>query len=251
MPWPPRIERFRQMVLWESQGLPPDLILAIVKQESGGFIGKKAGTTCKPWAIPNLGGGFIIYNRALGLMQVVPRTIAGYNNRHPGAPVYFEQMSGETLTDARIQIRVGCDVLAKEVRNLHGYDSAAFPGSGPGDADINQLLCAILGYRMGFGALTKKLNKLKTMGLALTYENIKEQFPLWGYNQESGNWVNRPIHYTETIWTAALDHGMEPGAPVDNIPGPDLPETELAGPGGLLAFVVAVGVALALLGKRV
>ncbi len=250
MPWPPRIERFRLMVLWESQGIDPDLILAIIKQESGGVIGKKAGSTCKPWEIPTLAGGFITYNRALGLMQVVPRTIASYNNRHPDAPVYFEQMSGKTLTDARIQIRVGCNVLVKETHNLHSYDSAAFPGTDPDGADVNQILCAILGYRMGFGALTKKLNQLRGMGLALTYENIKEQFPLWGYNQQFGNWVNRPIHYTETIWTAALDNGMVPGAAVDNIPGPDLPETELAGPGGLLAIVVAVGMAIALLRKR-
>jgi hypothetical protein len=104
---------------------------------------------------------------------------------------------------------------------------------------------------MGFGALSKKLNKLASMSLALTYENIKTHFPLWGYNQQSGNWVNRPIHYTETIWTAALDHGMEPGAPVDNIPGPDLPEIELAGTGGTLAVLVAIGMAIALLWKRI
>lgn len=250
MLWPPRIERFRQMVLWESNGLPTDLILAIIKQESGGTIGRKAGATCRPWEIPTLSGGMITYNRALGLMQVVPRTIAGYNNRHPNSPVYYEQMSGKGLTDARIQIRVGCDVLAKEIRNLHSYDAAAFPGTVPSNTDTNQLLCAILGYRMGFGSLKKKLNKLKDRGLALTYANIKNEFPNWGLNQQTGQWINRPIHYTETIWTAALDHGMTPGVPVDNVPGPELPETQIAGGGGGLAVLAAIVIGFALLGTR-
>lgn len=244
MIWPPRIERFRQIVLWESNGLPPDLILAIIKQESGGIIGRKAGSTCKAWSIPTLGGGSITYNRALGLMQVVPRTIAGYNRRHPDAPVYYEQMSGTTLTDARIQIRAGCDVLAKEIRNLHAYDSAAFPGTVPSNTDTNQLLCAILGYRMGFGSLTRKLDKLKERGLALTYQNLNREFPNWGLNQETGKWINRPLHYTKTIWTAALNHGMVPGEPVDNIVGPELPETQIAGMGcGLVALLIVIGIA--------
>ncbi len=235
-------------VLWESSGFDPDLILAIIKQESGGVIGKKAGATTKPWSIPSLYGETIRYNRALGLMQVVPRTISGYNNRHPHAPVYYEQMSGKTETDARIQIRVGCDVLAKEVRNLHYYDPAAFPGTAD---DTNQLLCAILGYRMGFGALKKKLNLLRERGLALTYENIKREFPNWGLNPNTGLWVNRPIHYTNTVWSAALDHGMTPGSPNDDIPvPPDLPETQLAGGGGLVALAVIVIVFLEIGSKR-
>lgn len=250
MLWPPRVERHRERVQWESRGFQPDLILAIIKKESGGVIGKKAGLTCKPWEIPTTSGGMITYNRALGLMQVVPRTIAGYNNRHPDALVYYEQMSGKTEADARIQIRVGCDVLAIEIRNLHNYDGLAFPGTTPNNIDTNQLLCALLGYRMGFGSLTKKLNKLRDRGLALTYANIKNEFPNWGLNPDTGQWIHRPIHYTETIWEAALNHGMTPGAPVDIIPGPDLPETQIAGPGGGLAVLVAIGIGIALLGSR-
>lgn len=249
MDWPPRIERLRSIVEWESRGFDPDLILAIIKQESGGIIGRK-GTTVKPWEIPTLASGVITYNRALGLMQVVPRTIASYNNRHPNAPAYFEQMSGETEADARIQVRVGCEILDHEIGSLHKYDSGAFPCTTPHNVNTNQLLCAILAYRMGFGALRKKLNKLKERGLALTYDNIKNEFPKWGLNQESGQWVNRPIHYTETIWTAALNHGMDDGGGFVNPPGPDLPETEIAGGGGAIALVVAVVVGLLLLGSK-
>jgi len=186
--WPPIVARHRSRVLQESGGFAPDLILAIIKQESGGVIGKKAGATTKPWEIPSLSGGTLTYNRALGLMQVVPRTLASYNNRHPHTPVYFEQMSGKTEGDARIQIRVGCDVLAKEIRNLHSYDKTAFPGTRPDNVDTNQLKCAILGYRMGFGNLSRKLKKLEERGQALTYKNIKREFPYWGLNpiRESG-----------------------------------------------------------------
>lgn len=244
MQWPRRIERLRPLVVWESRGLPHDLILSIIKQESGGIIGRAGGTTVKPWQIPTVAGGVITYNRALGLMQVVPRTIASYNNRHPNTPVYYEQMSGETESDARIQIRVGSEILSKEIKNLHRYDPEYFPGTAASNTDTNQLLCAILAYRMGFGALTKKLKQLNERGLALTYQNIKNEFPNWGFNPETGNWINRPIHYTDTIWEAALNHGMAPGAPVNNIPGPEMPETQIASPGAPLGVLLGLGMLL-------
>jgi len=256
MPWKPKIERFRQMVLWESNGLDPDLILALIKQESGGVIGKKARSTCRVGPISSIHGGSVIYDRALGLMQIVPGTIASYNGRHPNAPAYFEQMSGKTMTDARVQIRVGCGVLLHELKKLNDFYPGQFPGTTPATANTNQILCMLLAYRRGMGALIKKFKKLKVMGLALTYENIQEQFPLWGYRPpnpvtgEPGQWINRVLHYVKTIWTAALNHGMVPGAPVDNIPGPGIPETQIAGSSGGLVALAAIVVGLLLIGSR-
>lgn len=248
--WAPIVARHRSRVLQESGGFAPDLILAIIKQESGGVIGKKAGATTKPWEIPSSSGGTLTYNRALGLMQVVPRTLASYNNRNPHVPVYFEQMSGKTEGDARIQIRVGCDVLAKEIRNLHSYDPDSFPATRPNNVDTNQLKCAILGYRMGFGNLSNKLKKLRQRGLALTYKNIKREFPHWGLNPNTGIWINRPIHYTEKIWTNALNHGMVPGSPEVVPPGVAIPEPETSSQGGGLVILALIAMAVLALGSK-
>lgn len=253
MLWPPKVERHRERVQWEARGFDPDLLLAFIKQESGGVIGKKARATCRKGPIPLLNGGDIIYDRALGLMQIVPRTIASYNEHNP--TVYFEQMSGKTLNDARIQIRVGTGVLASEIKTLNNFFPDEFPGRTPATIDTNQLLMTILAYRMGGPGLRKKLNKLKERGLALTYENIVQEFPLWGYrppNEETGEpgkWINRPIHYTDTIWEAALNHGFEPGSSPTFPPGPG-PDTEIAGTGGGLGVLLAVGLALYFLGSK-
>lgn len=253
MLWPPKVERHRERVQWEAKGFDPDLILALIRQESGGVIGKKARSTTREWLIPLLSGGQILYDRALGLMQIVPRTIDSYNEHHP--IVYYEQMSGKTLNDARIQIRVGIGILGSEIKTLNNFFPIEFPGRTPSTIDTNQLLMTLLAYRMGGPALRKKLNNLKDRGLALTYENIVKEFPLWGYKPpdeetgEPGKWINRPIHYTDTIWEAALNHGFVPGSSQTFPPGPGMPETQIAGSGGV-GLLLVVGLALLFLGSR-
>ena len=230
MPWPTQIERWRQFVSWECKDLAPDLILAIIRQESGGSPGLIATASCKPWPIPSVSGGMVTFNHAMGLMQVVPRTLASYNDRHPGEIVYFEEMKGTGERAARLQIRVGCAVYASAIRNLHLYDPQTFKGATPATADPNQLMLAIVGYRMGSGALRKKLNKLRELGKPLTFEALAATFPNWGMGAE-GQWINRPIHYTQTVWNSAINHGFNPGEPAPPwTPGP--PTTEIAGIGG-------------------
>lgn len=242
--WPKRVERFRTLVTTESQGINPDLILSIIKQESAGVIGRKAGSTCRSHEIPTLDGGTIMYNRALGLMQVVPGTIAGYNKRNPHQIAYFEQMSGKNWEDARVQIRVGCDVLANEYRKLHANYPKAFPAEDPSTTNTNQLLCALLAYRRGFGALTNKFAILQNRDLSLTYENIKNEFPLWGYNTNTGEWINRVIHYVDTVWENALNSGMDPAGTWNQPPtAPTQPTTTSASGGEILFFVLLLALA--------
>lgn len=237
MPWPNQIERWRQYVLWECRDLAPDLILAIIKKESAGIPGLVASASCSPYPIPLSSGGSITFNHALGLMQIVPRTIASYNSSHPQDIVYYEDMKSKDERAARLQIRVGCAVFASAVRNLHLYDPSVFPGSTPGNATPNQLILALVAYRMGSAALSKRLDKLKQMGKPLTFEALANTFPNWGQNAQ-GEWINRPIHYAQTVWKTALNHGMEPGEPPPPwTPGP--PDSEIAGFNPSILFLLA------------
>ena len=243
MPWPHQIERWRQFVQWECKDVSPDLVLAIIKHESGGIPGLVAGASCKPHALPLAGGGSITFNHALGLMQVIPGTIASYNASHPSDIVYYEDMKGQDERSARLQIRVGCAVYAKGVNNLYHYDSQEFPAASPGTASPNQLILALVAYRMGSGAVRNKLNKLRAMGKPLTFEALAATFPNWGQNQQ-GQWINRPIYYTQTVWDNAINHGMIPGEPPPPwTPGP--PDAEIAGgKNGTMLIVVALAVFL-------
>lgn len=232
MPWNPQIERWRQFVQWECKDIQPDLMLAIIRQESGGIPGLVATAFCKPGPIPKEQGGFIIFDHALGLMQIVPLTIASYNERHPSDIVYFEDMKGQDERAARLQIRVGCAVYASAVRNLYLYDPQTFPGESPGSANADQLILALVGYRMGTNALRKKLDGLKAQGKPLSYESLQNTFPGWGGE------INRVYHYTSTVWDNAVNHGFDPGAPIPTPPPtppgsppgtPTPPGTALAG----------------------
>ncbi len=177
-------------------------------------------------------------------MQVVPRTLASYNNAHPGNIVYYEDMKGQDERSARLQIRVGCFTLAKAVNRLHGFYPDVFPAVTPGNATEEQLKLAIVGYRMGMRALKKKLDKLVAMGRPLTYEELQSSFPNWGGD------VNRVYFYTSTVWNNALDNGMVPGGqlpPYD--PGPSIPEqpgppqSQIAGI-GVIPWLLLIGAAV-------
>lgn len=239
MPWPNRIERWRQFVTWECKDVSPELVLAIIQKESNGVAGKIANSTCKPWPIPTIDGKNIIYDRALGLMQIVPRTIDGYNQDNPSNVVYYEEMKGTDERSARLQIRVGCYTYAKSVNRLHLFFPDVFLSATPKNATPEQLKLAIAGYRMGNPALKIKLDKLLEEGRPLTYEELQNRFPNWGGD------TNRVYHYTSKVWANALNNGMMPGQPPDWQPGPEIPgppESQLAGAKGVpWLFVIGLG----------
>lgn len=204
MTWPKKIEQWRRVVSLEARDIPHDLILAIIAHESGGRAGEPSVATTKPWDIPLRGGGVVNYNHALGLMQVIPRTLAGYNKNNP--TVYFEDMAGTTEQAARAQVRVGSWVYANEVRNLYQYDKAAFPGSTPGKAPPNQLMLALCSYAFGFGRVRKKLNELRERGEPLTFEALARNFPNFG--KVGDKWLSRPLKFARVVWSNAKKHGQ-------------------------------------------
>ena len=145
-------------------------------------------------------GGDVMVDRAYGLMQVIPSTVAWYNQLHPKDFAYFEDVSGKTERAARMQIRIGCWLLAHNVRMLHKFDPQAFPGTSPGTASPEQLGQALIAYAIGLGALRKRLRVLKEKELPLTQGSLHEQFPLWDYSKTKEKWINRPLHYGSVVW---------------------------------------------------
>lgn len=225
--WPQQIEQWRQFVIWEAQDIPPDIVLAIIKNESAGQAGRPAGRTCRKAGrgdLPLASGGSKYVDRAFGLMQCIPAVYLGWNRNHPDQTVYFEDASGTNERAARLQIRVGCWQFASGVHLLHRYDPHTFTARSPGGAGPEQLKLALVAYAVGFGAqsppdgkgLRPKLDKLKQMGQPLTLEALTNAFPTWGQSP-AGNWVNRPLQYAQNIWTKAEAH-KQPTTPGTTAP---------------------------------
>jgi len=228
--WGKKIERWRKVASAEANGIPVDLVLSLIKQESGGQVGRIAGADCRPGLIPTNAGNMVTAKRALGLMQVVPNTIKAYNKANPSDIATFEQMIGKSNSDARKQVRVGCWVFRKEIHNLNKYDPLEFPAETAPEADTNQMLFAILCYRMGFGATKKRMNEMKAKHYLLDYKVFRREYKDWGKTTE-GKWINRPIHYTDTVWTNYKTHKST--SPVKSDDG-----TNTAIMGGLMLLAV-------------
>jgi len=197
--WPKKIERFREPVGWECKDVPPDLILAVMQHESGGVPGREGGRGTKCGMLPTASGGQVEICRALGLMQIHPRTVASWNE-HGNETAFVEDMTGDDERAIRMQIRIGCWYLAACVAGLHKYYPESFPAVSAIQADQNQLQCALIGYAVGLGALRKKLDQLKEENKPLTYEQLVKSFPEWGKSQKTGKWINRPLHYAAVVW---------------------------------------------------
>ncbi len=249
MPWRQQVEQWRQYVSWECAGAPPDLILAIINHESGGQAGipARVGTKYK-MQIPKRAGGARLVDRAYGLMQTIPAVVLDFNKAHPAKPVYWEDISGQAGAAGRIQIRIGCWLFNGYVRRLHAYDPVSFPGVHTGDATPEQLTAALVAYARGFGALKGKLDILKGEGKPLTQRQLYERFPLWGYSQKKGRWVNRPLYYAATVWDRYQRNktGAPGTGPPTNPSGQ--PQTEIAaGPGQKPPFGLEAGISVPIL----
>lgn len=213
--WPPHIERFRTWVQWECRDIPVDLVLAIIAHESGGRAGIEAARTCKSAIIPSDGGGEITANRAMGLMQIIPSHVNSWNvSKAP--KITYQDMTGQDERAARLQIRLGCSIFASYVYRLNKFDPVAFPGSTPGTATENQLNLALVAYAIGPGkpggkkGVIPRLEKLKTMGKPMTLKELSKAFPKWGYSEDLGKWINRPVQYGLAVWGAYKN--TKPGA---------------------------------------
>lgn len=202
MAWPKKIELLRRYVEWECKNIPPDLVLAIIKQESGGVPGIVAKVACKCGNVPSVVGDEIEVCNAVGLLQTIPATISFYNQSAQGKDVAtIEDMVGHDDRAKRMQIRVGCKYLAYVNHYLFTNYPSACPERSLANADDNQIAIVLTGYNMGNGAIGKKLQQLIDKNISPTWSNIKKYFSDWGKNK-NGKWINRPIKYGTDVLNA-------------------------------------------------
>lgn len=217
-PWPVKIERLRKYVLWECKDIPPDLVLAIINNESGGKIGIEGRVKTRAGKLADVNGNLHNLNHAMGLMQVIPATVNWYNQSAPeDEKATVEDMQGDDERAARMQIRVGCKFLAFVNHYLHRKEPQACPAKSLSEAGDSQTALVATGYAVGHGATRKKLKSLVERGISPTFSNVKKHFPTWGQNK-NGRWINRPIFYATKILTNFKKHrggSFEETSPTD------------------------------------
>jgi hypothetical protein len=200
MAWNERIENLRNVVLWECKDIPPDLVLALIKHESAGYIGRQAGVACKAGVLHDANGNPHTINHALGLMQTIPATIDWYNQSALNADkATLEDMTGNDERAARLQTRIGCKFLAFANHYLHSKIPEAAPAASLSEATPDQIKLALTGFAVGHGATYKKLKAVQALGEQPSFEAIKKNFPDWGKNS-AGKWINRPIKFAEVVF---------------------------------------------------
>ena len=199
MTWNKRIESLRPIVLWECKDIPPDLVLSIIQHESAGIIGRRGSGRTKCGKLKDVNGQEHEICTALGLMQTIPATINGYNNKKTGADfATLEDMIGSDERAARMQIRIGCNYLATVNHYLHKHFPAACAALSLANATTDQIGIVLTGYAVGHGNTAKHLQKLIDQNVQPTFENLKMHFPDWGKNA-AGKWINRPLLYASVV----------------------------------------------------
>lgn len=134
--------------------LPIDLILSVIHVESRG----KAG-------LVNPSSG------ASGLTQIMPNTIAWYNELHPAEQITLAELRSSDHNSAVKQIRAGIWVLGRFWKSAFNYLSGRMT-----NVPIDELAkIADLMYVAGPGAVKKKLDKLSVP----TWEAVQTAFPSW------------------------------------------------------------------------
>jgi hypothetical protein len=199
MSWPTKIENLRKYVEWECKDIPPDLILGIIKHESGGNPGILARVKCKCGLMPTASGDQVQVCNAMGLMQVIPATVDYYNqDAAPKDVATFEDMTGNDERAIRLQIRTGCKFLAFANHYLHQHFPSTVPESSLAHASDDQIALALTAYAVGNGATAKKMQAALDQNVAPTFKNLKRLFPDWGKNAQ-GQWINRPLKYGSDV----------------------------------------------------
>lgn len=195
--WPEHIEALRTWVLWECRDIPPDLVLAVIQNESNGAPGIQGRGKTRAGKLPDVNGNFVELCHAMGLMQTIPATVIWYNETADD-PATVDDMEGEDERAARLQIRVGCRYLAFVNHYLHKKNASACPAASLADANDDQIKFVLCGYAVGHGAITEKLSELQRQKIPATWSNIKKYYPTWG--QKNGKWINRPVQYAERVF---------------------------------------------------
>lgn len=166
------------------------VVMAIIDNESGGTIGQIAGEeTGISASLPMKNGGYKTVKKALGLMQVIPINIEDYAKRF--GPVFYEDMTGTSIDAARIQIKIGCDVLRKMINSMIGYLPAmkvTKPAMNP-----DNLGFILMAYAIGQRPVQNMIQRMKTASLPLTLAAAEESEPNLGKPK------NRPYFFAKKI----------------------------------------------------
>lgn len=198
-----QVESWRQLVeaIVSRQKPPfdPNLVLAVIQQESGGRAGVRAGV--------GAGDG----SHASGLMQCIGSVVTDYNSVHKSRPCPAGAMTDGSLLGSAWQVEVGVWLLARKHSQVRAY-AAKYQPDYPLDS-ANRTLLADCAYAMGWAALRSKLDTLRSEGKLLTFGNLRTRFPDWGKNS-TGKWINRPLHHATVVygrWAKAdREHHYEP-----------------------------------------
>lgn len=199
--------------------LPPELVLSVIKAESGGTVGQintKSG--------------------ASGLMQVMPIALKEYNrNNKTSIPMSAMQRSDKAA--AILQVRVGLWILAQYWISAYNYLSKRLPE--PLNLE-NLAKIAQLFYVYGPGNAKPKLNKLPQP----TFEAFARAYPT--FPKKTIRYVNKIWRLTEeagAIWNdSALNQWLTDHISVPTTP-PLISEIEADPRKGLALAIAIVAVA--------
>jgi len=241
-----RVERWRPLAEQECQrvktDLSPNVVLAVIRQESNGT----------PGAVAKVQAGDGSY--ASGLMQTLASVLSTYNSNN-GTNYTPADLTGKTVAAAAIQVRVGLWLLL----HYHGKVIRWFSNHSHSLSMADRIRFGDVAYAMGPGksggkrGLIPKLETLEAEGGPMTWAKFEERFESWGYSNKKERWINRPIHHANTTYRRSStveaetpypeSYGGTVAPPPDSIgpqkpPGPDLiPYT-----GAVVAVLVIVGI---------
>lgn len=139
-------------------------------------------------------------------MQVMPGTLADWNQRH-GKAYTLADLQGTSAEDARRQIEVGIGVLSTYWRGAHQYLKKRLD-----TVPVDELAhIADLFYVAGGGATKKRLNKLDTP----TWAAVQARYPTWNALPHPRNVFKTPIaHWDLPAIEAWLSGPIQKPGPV-------------------------------------
>jgi len=204
MSWAPRIERWRSVVHGVAPDLPVELILGIIWHESRGDAGAIGKGSTKPAVIPSSSGPMKI-NHALGLMQVVPKNIAGWNAEFPKKIATWEQLTSSSVAGGRKQIMLGAEILRGAVAwvtNRYRVPEIA------GNPNANLYRIALMVYAWGQGNMRPYLDQLQEEIGYISLQEIAARWP------DLGAPKNHPVQFSNRVWKKAYSGGPPPSKPI-------------------------------------
>ncbi len=173
--FPPSVERWRVLAGEESQGLPVDLVLAIVKKESFGQPGlvshDPVPSSYTSSEMNACGLPYELRNHDLGLMQIGPSTWRGFVDR-TGSKITPCDLAAKTLEGARLQLRAGCSILRDRLELVRTLEPSSFPWPA-GPLTDDHVLLGRLAYAFGWDGLQHRWAAAIAAGYPHTFGGLE------------------------------------------------------------------------------